>query len=320
MRSAFVIRTVRLIVTLLAVTFLTSIMLDFLPGDPALAVIGADNFVDASPELLDEVHHQLGLDDSVVERYTNWLSNAATGDFGQSFRTRQPVSDAIFDRLPVTLELLVLAEVLALGAALLIAPRAALRPGKWFDKATTTLSFALLAVPTFIAGLILIYVVAVRLDLLPATGYVPLSENVVDNLRTLLLPAIALALPEAAIYTRVLRSEMISTLQEDYMLTARAKGLSTRRLLMRHALRPSSLPLLTIVGINIGALIGGALIVESMFGLPGLGRLAVDSIQYRDYVTIQGIVALVTVGYVVVNYLVDVAYLIADPRIRHATH
>jgi peptide/nickel transport system permease protein len=320
MRSAFVIRTIRLIVTLFAVTFLTSIMLDLLPGDPALAVMGADNFVQASPEALQEVYHELRLDQPVLQRYTNWLSDAVTGDFGRSFRTRQPVSDAIFDRLPVTLELLFLAEVFALGAALLIAPYAALRPGKWFDKTTTTLSFALLAVPTFVAGLLLIYIVAVRLDLLPATGYVPLSEGLVDNLRTLLLPAIALAAPEAAIYTRVLRSEMISTLQEDYMLTARAKGLSTRRLLMRHALRPSSLPLLTILGINIGALIGGAIIVESMFGLPGLGRLTVDSIGYRDYLTVQGIVAVATVGYVVVNYLVDVAYLVADPRIRHATH
>jgi peptide/nickel transport system permease protein len=320
MRSALVIRTIRLIVTLFAVTFLTSIMLDLLPGDPAVAVMGADNFVQASPEALEEVHHELGLDQPVIQRYGKWLSGAVTGDFGRSFRTRQPVSDAIVDRLPVTLELLVLTEIVSLGAALLIAPLAALRPGKWFDRATTTLSFALLSVPSFVGGLILIYIMAVRLHLLPATGFVPLGDSIVDNLRSLVLPALTLGAGGAAVYTRVLRAEMISTLQEDYILTARAKGLSTRRLLMRHALRPSSLPLLTLIGINVGLLIGGAVIVEPLFGLPGLGRLTIDSITNRDYLTVQGIVAILTVGYVVINYIVDVVYLVADPRIRHATH
>lgn len=319
MRSAFLIRTIRLVITLFAVTFLTSFMLELLPGDPALAVMGADTF-NASPARLDAVRRDLGFDKPVVERYVDWVSKAARGDFGRSYRTRQPVSDAIKDRLPVTLELLVLTEIFALGAALVVAPIAALRPGKLFDRATTTMSFGLLSVPTFVGGLLLIYIMAVRLNLLPATGFVPIRDGIVDNLRSLLLPALTLAAAEAAVYTRVLRAEMISTLQEDYMLTARAKGLSTRRLLMRHALRPSSLPLITLIGINVGLLIGGAVVVEPLFGLPGLGRLTIDSIGNRDYLTVQGIVALLTVGYVLINYLVDVLYLFADPRIRHATH
>jgi peptide/nickel transport system permease protein len=251
-------------------------------------------------------------------RYVKWLGDAVTGDLGRSFRTRQPVSDAIGERLAVTIQLMLMAQLMALAFALVVAPLSALRPGKLYDRGMTALSFALLAVPTFIGGLVLLYLFAVRFQLLPATGYTPLEDGVVESVKSLLLPAAALAAPEAAVYARVLRSEMVNTLQEDYILTARANGIPTWRILFGHALRPSSFPLITLMGISIGALIGGSVIVESLFGLPGIGRLAVDSVTNRDFVTLQGVVALVTVGYVVVNFLVDLSYYALDPRVRRA--
>lgn len=309
-------RVLRLLVTLLVVTYLTSVMFELLPGDPALALIRTDTF-NVNPEALAEARRQLNLDDPAPVRYLNWLSDAVQGDFGMSFRTRQPVSDALWDRVPVTFQLMIMAQIFALGFALIVAPLAALRPGRSFDRATTTLSFGMLSVPTFIGSITLVYLVAVKLNWLQATGFTPLLENPVDSVKSLILPALALAIPEAAVYTRLLRSEMIATLGEDYILMARSNGLPTSRILMRHALRPSAFSLITYVGITIGALIGGSVIVESVFGLPGLGRLAVDAIGNRDFVTLQGVVAVVTVGFVVVNFLVDIAYYLLDPRLRH---
>ncbi|MGH9031137.1 MAG: ABC transporter permease, partial [Acidimicrobiia bacterium] len=247
MRSALVGRLIRLVVTLLAVTFFTSMVFELLPGDPALAVVGADTF-NVTPETIEAARQQLDLDEPPPVRYVEWLGNAVTGDLGSSYRTRQPVVDAITERLPVTLQLMVMAQVFALGFALVVAPLAALRPGRLYDRATTTVSFGLLAVPTFIGGLIVVYVVAVRFEWLPATGYTHLTDDPVENLKSLLLPAITLAAPEAAVYARLLRSEMVTTLQEDYILMARANGLPTWRVLLRHALKPSSFSLLTIMG------------------------------------------------------------------------
>jgi peptide/nickel transport system permease protein len=317
MRALVLGRFVRLVVTLLVVTFLASIMYELLPGDPALALVRGDTF-NVSPEQIEQARQMFNLDDPVPVRYVKWLGDAVTGDLGRSFRTRQPVSDAIGERLAVTIQLMLMAQLMALAFALVVAPLSALRPGKLYDRGMTALSFALLAVPTFIGGLVLLYLFAVRFQLLPATGYTPLEDGVVESVKSLLLPAAALAAPEAAVYARVLRSEMVNTLQEDYILTARANGIPTWRILFGHALRPSSFPLITLMGISIGALIGGSVIVESLFGLPGIGRLAVDSVTNRDFVTLQGVVALVTVGYVVVNFLVDLSYYALDPRVRRA--
>ena len=228
------------------------------------------------------------------------------------------MADAIWERLPVTIQLMVMAQIMALGFALVVAPLASRRPGRAFDRASTTVSFALLSVPAFIGSLALIYLFAVRLNWLPATGFTHLTDDPVENVKSLILPAMALAIPEAAVYTRLLRTEMIATMREDYILMARANGLPTSRILYRHALRPSSFSLMTYAGITIGALIGGSVIVETIFGLPGLGRLAVDSIGNRDFMTLQGVVAVVTVGFVVINFLVDIAYYLLDPRLRHA--
>jgi peptide/nickel transport system permease protein len=309
-------RCVRLLVTLLVVTYLTSVMFELLPGDPALALIRTDTF-NVTPEAIEQARIQLNLDKPVPVRYAQWLGDAVRGDFGISFRTRQPVSDALWDRVPVTFQLMIMAQVFALGFALIVAPLAALKPGRSFDRATTTLSFGLLSVPTFIGSIALVYIVAVQLNWLQATGFTPFLDDPVASVKSLILPALALAIPEAAVYTRLLRAEMIATLGEDYILMARANGLPTWRILMRHALRPSAFSLMTYVGITIGALIGGSVIVESVFGLPGLGRLAIDAIGNRDFVTLQGVVFVVTIAFVVVNFLVDIAYYVLDPRLRH---
>jgi peptide/nickel transport system permease protein len=310
-------RLVRLVVTLLVVTFLASIMYELLPGDPALALVSADTY-NVTPETIEQARHQFHLDEPVPVRYVKWLGNALTGDLGRSFRTRQPVSDAITERIGVTLELMVLAQLMALTFALVVAPLSALRKGKLYDRGMTAVTFGMLAIPAFIGGLVLLYVFAVRFQFFPATGYTPIGDGLITSVKSLLLPAAALAAPEAAVYTRVLRAEMVTTLQEDYILMARANGIPTWKVLFGHALRPSSFPLITLMGISIGALIGGSVIVETLFGLPGIGRLAVDSVTNRDFVTVQGVVALVTVGYVVVNFLVDLAYFALDPRVRRA--
>lgn len=316
MTATLVRRSIRLVITLIVVTFLTSLMLSLLPGDPALTVASTDYNITA--DQIEQVRENLGLNDPVHVRYVQWVGNALQGDFGDSFRTRQPVFDAITDRMGVTIQLMVFAQVLSFGFALVVAPLAALRPGRTFDRSATGLTFGLLSTPIFVAGLLLIYLFSVQLGWFPATGYTPLGGGVVRSFRSLLLPAIALAAPQAAVYARLLRAELISTLREQYILMARAKGLPTWYIVVRHALRPSSLPLITLFGLNVGALIGGSVIIETLFALPGIGRLAVDSILTRDYLMVQGVVAVITVGFVVINYAVDLTYAFADPRIRHA--
>lgn len=306
----------RLLVTLFVVSFVSALMLSLLPGDPALQVASADYNITA--DQLDDVRHELGLDRPIPVRYAKWVGAAVQGDLGTSFRTREGVGQAIWDRLPVTVELMVVAQIMALLFALIVAPVSAYVRGSWFDRGATTVSFGLLSLPSFILGLLLIFLFAVKLQWLPATGFQPLSDGLGPNLKSILLPSATLAAAEAAVYTRLLRAEMISTLQEDYVLVAHSKGLPRWRILLQHALRPSSLPLVTLMGLNIASLIGGSVIVETLFALPGVGRLAVDSILGRDFVMVQGIVAFVTVAYVLINFLVDLLYYALDPRIRHA--
>lgn len=309
-------RTVRLVITLVLVTFLTALMLELLPGDPAVAIAGGDTF-NLTEELIEQIREELGLDQNIFARYGQWLQNALSGDLGTSYRTRQPVTELIVPRIPVTIEIMLLAQFLALAFALIFAPIAALYSGRTFDRGVSTLTFALVSIPTFISAIVLIQIFAVQFGVLPSTGYTPIGDGIIPNLKSVALPALALAAAEAGIYTRVLRSGLAASLDEDYIMMARAKGLSTRVVVMRHALRPASLPLLTLVGLSTGALIGGSVIIETIFGLPGLGRLVVDSINTRDIITVQGLVAIIAVSYVIINYIVDIAYLVADPRIRY---
>src|SRR5215470_8847049 len=306
-------RLLYLVPVLLAVSLLTFLIASLLPGDLAYVILGDQ----ATPEKVEALRHDMGLDQPVLIRYFGWLGHILQGDFGRSFRTGQTVLQAVAERLPVSFELMILAELMGLLIGVPLAIACAAKSGGAFDRFVTSTAFAMLSVPTFLSAILLIYLFAVQLRLLPATGYVPFADDPLGNLRFFVLPALTLALAEWPGIMRVLRSDMIATLQEDYIALARAKGLKPSRILFVHALKPSSLTLVTITGINIGRLIGGALITETIFALPGIGRLLVNAISTRDLIILQGVVLLVACGFVLMNFIVDFLYAVLDPRIRH---
>lgn len=298
---------------LLAVSLLTFLIASLLPGDLAYVILGDQ----ATPEKVAALRHDMGLDQPIWWRYLSWLGHVIQGDFGRSFRTGQTVLQAVAERVPVSIELMLFAELIGLAIGVPLAIACAARAGGAFDRFMTGTAFAALSVPSFLAAILLIYFFAVELRWLPATGYVPFTEDPLANLRFFVLPALTLGLAEWPGIMRVLRSDMIATLQEDYIALAKAKGLKPSRILFVHALKPSSLTLVTVTGINIGRLIGGTLIVESIFALPGIGRLLVGAIYTRDLIILQGVVLLVACGFVIVNFIVDILYAVLDPRIRH---
>jgi peptide/nickel transport system permease protein len=306
-------RLLYLVPVLVAVSLLTFLIASLLPGDLAYVILGDQ----ATPEKVAALRHDMGLDQPIWWRYASWLGHVLQGDFGRSFRSGQTVLQAVTERLPVSLELMVLAELGALAIGIPLAIACAVRSGSAFDRFMTGSAFGMLSVPAFLSAILLIYLFAVELRWLPATGYVPFEEDPVGNLRSFLLPALTLALGEWPVLMRVLRSDMIATLQEDYIAMARAKGLKPSRILLVHALKPSSLTLVTVTGINIGRLIGGTVIVESIFALPGIGRLLLGAIFTRDLIILQGVVLFVALGYVLMNFIVDMLYAMLDPRIRH---
>jgi peptide/nickel transport system permease protein len=307
-------RVVHLVLVLFVVTLFSFMLTSLLPGDAALSILGPG----AQPKAVEALRQQMHLDQPLPVRYGSWLHGAVTGDLGRSIRTQQTVTDAIRQRLPVTLELLLLSELIALVVAVPVGVSAAYRSGGFFDRVASGAAFGILAVPGFVLAIVLIYALAVALSVFPATGYAPFFDDPVQNLRSFFLPALTLGLADAAVYMRLLRSDMIATLQEDFVTMARAKGLSPARILWRHALRPSSLTLLTVAGLNVGALISGALIVEVIFGLNGMGFLINDAINRRQYIALQDYIAVVAIVYVLVNFAVDFLYRVLDPRIRGA--
>jgi peptide/nickel transport system permease protein len=306
-------RLLYLVPVLLAVSLLTFLIASLLPGDLAYVVLGDQ----ATPEKVAALRHDMGLDQPIWWRYLSWLGHVLQGDFGRSFRTGQTVLQAVAERLPVSIELMLFAEIIGLAIGVPLAIACAVRAGSGFDRFMTGTAFGMLSVPTFLSAILLIYLFAVQLRWLPATGYIPFEEDPVGNLRCFVLPALTLAFAEWPGIMRVLRSDMIATLQEDYIAMAKAKGLKPARILFVHALKPSSLTLVTVTGINIGRLIGGALIVETIFALPGLGRLLVNALYTRDLIILQGVVLFVACGFVLMNFIVDMCYAVLDPRIRH---
>ncbi|KRQ05467.1 ABC transporter permease [Bradyrhizobium manausense] len=306
-------RFLYIVPVLLAVSLLTFLIASLLPGDLAYVILGDQ----ATPEKVAALRHDMGLDQPLWWRYLSWLGHLLQGDLGRSFRTGQTVLQAVSERIPVSLELMLMAEFIGLLIGVPVAIACAARAGGAFDRFMTGSAFAMLSMPSFLVAILLIYLFAVELHWLPATGYVPFTEDPLANLRFFVLPALTLALAEWPGIMRVLRSDMIATLQEDYIALAKAKGLRPSRILFVHALKPSSLTLVTVTGINIGRLLGGTLIVESIFALPGIGRLLVGAIYTRDLVILQGVVLLVACGFVIVNFIVDMLYAVLDPRIRH---
>src|SRR5690606_2009619 len=308
-------RLVHLAVVLFLVTLFVALLTAMLPGDPVDAIAGF-----ASEEQREALREELGLDDPVPVQYVRWMGDFVTGDLGGYYTVtgERPVMDRVRDSLPVSLQLMVYAQVLALAVAIPAGVLTAYRAGSRGDRIANATAFGMLAIPNFALALVLAYYVGVELGWLPVSGYVRPSEDLVEHLRRMAMPAISLAVGQIAVYMRLLRSDMIATLQEDFITMAKAKGVSPRRVLWRHALRPSSLTLLTVAGLNVGTLIGGAVVVEVIFSLRGIGLLLYEAIVSRQYVALQSLVAIIAVGYVLINFLVDVLYAVLDPRIRHA--
>lgn len=313
--SAVLKRLGQLTIVLFLVTVFTALLFSLLPGD--LAEVNIPFGSDSQRAAL---RTDLGLDKPIYVQYGRWIGNFAHGDFGNFYRQGNvtPVLDRVKATAPVSLELMLYAQILALALAIPLGIWTARRAGSIGDKLTNTTAYGLLAVPNFILALVLAYVVGVQLRWLPPQGYVKPSDNLVEHLKTMALPSISLAVGQIAVYMRLLRTDLVATLQQDFILMAKSKGISERRVLWRHALRPSSLTLLTAAGLNVGTLIGGAVIIEVIFGLDGMGRLIFAAIGERQTVAIQSLVALVAAGYVLVNFLVDILYAVLDPRIRRA--
>lgn len=305
-------RVVRLVAVLVAVTAASFAMINLLPGDTVTTILGQN----ATEEQRAEAREELNLDDPLPIRYLRWVGDAVTGDLGESYRTRQPVAEALQERIWVTLELVLLSQLIALAVAVPMAVIGAIRPGSWLDRVLSAVQLGFLATPSYLVALGLMAVFAVNLGWFRTTGYTPFTENPFDNLKSLLLPALALATEQVAIYARVLRTDLIATFDQDYIWHARAKGNSTTSIVVRHALRPSSIGLVTITGVSVGRMIGGTVLIESIFALPGLGRFTIDAINNRDFMALQGAVVVLTVGFVLVNFAVDILHGIIDPRIR----
>ena len=305
-------RLARSLLVVLLVTFLVVALLSIAPGSVATVILGEN----ATPEAVAELNARLGLDQPLFARYLEWLGHAVQGDLGTSLLTGEPVTRAILERLPVTLELALLAQVIALAVSVPLAIVAAARPGGAVDRVGSALCSTFLSVPAFVAGPVLIYLFAITIPVFPVTGWNDLDEGLGANLQSALLPAVAIALPEIAAFQRLLRTDLVTTLQEDFVSAAQARGMSPAYVMLRHALRPSSFSLVTLAGISTGRLIGGTVIVETLFSLPGLGLLVSASITARDVIVVQGIVAFVAVVYVLLNTLVDVGYGYLDPRVR----
>ncbi|MGI5218864.1 ABC transporter permease [Nocardia sp. CA-290969] len=312
MMFSIVRRVGRGLLVVLLVTLAVVVLLSFAPGSVAQVILGDA----ATPEAVAALNSKLGLDEPLWVQYLNWVAGAAQGDLGTSPLTGQSVTTAITERLPVTFQLAAMALAIALISAVFLAVISAMRPGSPVDRGTAALSSVFLSVPAFVAGPILIYFFAVELGWLPVTGWNRIGDGIGLNLQSALLPAVAMALMEIAAFHRLLRTDLITTLREDFIGAARAKGMNEWYVMFRHALRPSSFSLITLAGINLGRLIGGTVIVETLFSLPGLGQLLASSIVSRDLIMVQGIVAFMAVVYVVINILVDSSYELIDPRVR----
>jgi peptide/nickel transport system permease protein len=309
---------VRRLLLMLPVAFLVTVgvfmLIHLSPGDPALVIVGEDR----TPQAIAEIHRQLGLDQPLYVQYFIWVGHIIRGDWGRSITTHEPVATAILERLPATLELGITALVWSLLVAIPLGTIAAVRRGSVVDQLATGITVSGVSIPNFFIGIVLIFLLSVTLRIFPFGGYVPITEDPLQSLRHVVLPAIALGTAGAAINMRFTRSSMIEVLNLDYVRTAWAKGASWRRVVFVHALKNALIPVVTIVGIQIGGIIEGAVVTETVFTWPGVGRLAVESIFNRDYTVVQGIVLLAAFSYMFANLLVDVVYAWLDPRISYA--
>jgi peptide/nickel transport system permease protein len=288
------------------------LLLFLTPGDPAAVILGPD----ATPQRVAELRARLGLDQPVYVQLANWYVRLLRGDLGQSIFENRPVTEAIMSRAEPTLLLTTLATLVAVTLGLTMGLIAALRRGRWQDTSAMLVAIGGVSMPTFWLGLNLIFVFGVLLGWLPVAGYEPLSSGPWESLRYMILPAVTLGLFQAALLARLTRSMMLETLGDDYVRTARAKGLAEHAVVVRHAFRNALIPLLTVIGLIFAALMGGAVITEQVFNIPGVGRMLIQAVARRDYPVVQGVVMIVAGLYVLINLVVDVLYGYLDPRLR----
>ena len=306
-------RLLSIVPVLLVVAVLVFLMLRLTPGDPA-AVLAGDA---ASTEQIAQIRATLGLDRSVPEQFAIWFGHMLTGDLGQSYYYKMPVTTLIAQRLEPTLSLALITIVIAVAVAVPLGVMAAWRFGGTLDRTLMGFSVLGFSIPVFVLAYLLIWLFSLKLGWLPVQGYVRLSQGLGPWLYQLVLPAVTLSVIYIALIARVTRASVLDTLGEDYIRTARAKGLPEAKVLMRHALANAAVPIVTVIGIGIALLIGGVVVTESVYAIPGLGRLTVDAVLARDFPTIQGVILFFSFVYVMINLLVDLSYVFFDPRIRY---
>jgi len=321
-------RVVQFVVVLWLVATFTFALIRIIPGDPIDILLPTQKSNLQAKAKVKEVKEDLGLDKSIFTQYVNYLGDVVTGDLGKDYGSGRPVTDILKKALPVSLQLMLYAQILALAIAIPLGVFTAYRAGTRADRALNATAFGFLAMPNFVLGLLLSFIIGAELKWLPSVGYTPgwldpifdssRTGNFGDHIQSMILPSLTLAVGQIAVYMRLLRSDMIATLQENFITMARSKGLSDRRILWRHALRPSSITLLTVAGLNVGTLIGGAVVVEVIFNMGGMGKAIVIELNEKQYVALQSLILVMAALFVLVNFLVDVLYAIVDPRIRHA--
>lgn len=298
--------------TLLLVSMLVFLLQKLLPGDPALALAGEER----SPEVIEYLRERYRLNDPVPVQYAAWLGNLLQGDFGNSIRTRLPIGTMLAEKLPVTIELATLAMLVALLIGLPLGILAALRPGSWLDYGASVFSLAGLSVPNFWLGIMLILLFSVQLGWFPAGGYVPFTQDPLGNLRAMVMPALVLGTGTAAIIMRHTRSAMVAALNQDFVRTARAKGVERRRIVLRHALPNALIPVVTLGTLQFGELLAGAVLTEQVFSIPGFGKMIVDGVFSRDYAVVQAVVLCTAAIFLLMSLLADLAYGLLNPRLR----
>jgi peptide/nickel transport system permease protein len=324
MRIYLIRRLIQIVPTILGITLVVFLMMQSIPGDPVVPLLG-DAYTEEDAEKIRQIY---GLDRPAHVQYLVWLGKLARGDWGTSILTGRPVLDDVLMRLPVTLELIVLAMAVALAIAIPAAIVGALRQNTWADYTASSVAVVGVSIPEFFLGVLLLLTFSVWLGgALPSSGWVYLpgtcqtlvcASGVWGNLQHVLMPALALGVGRAAILTRLLRGSMLEVIRSEYVTTARAKGLLERRVVLKHALKNALIPTVTVMGLQVGFLIGGAIVVETLFAVPGLGTFGIDAIIARDYQQVQGFALITALAFVVMNLLVDLTYTILDPRIRYA--
>jgi peptide/nickel transport system permease protein len=304
-------RVLQLVVVSFVISVLVFLLVHLLPGDPTTQILGANDTAANRAILL----KQLGLNLPLWHQYTIWLNAAFHGNLGTSYLDHESVTHILATGAPVSIELILISQILAFAVAIPLALVVSRKPNRALDNISTTSTFGLLALPPFVVAPILVAVFAVGLGWFPATGYTPFTQAPLTNIHEMILPSVAITAGSIAVYFRLLRSDLISTLQQDFITMARSKGLSNRRIMWRHAFRPSSFSLLAAAGINIGSLIAGTFVVELLFAMPGIGYALVQAVEQRDYLVVQGISLVVAIAFVVIQFVIDFVFTIVDPRV-----